>query len=295
MLKGTLDINRRKFLKMLSAAMTTIAFNIKEDTESTSELADVSVQLYSVRRQLEKNYKSTLSAIASIGYTGVELFPLPPGLEPKEVARYLKQLDLRVVGIHVDYPMGRTSIEDVLRFCDIYDCNMVVYAGWPEGDKYSNEAMMAHTVEHYNAAAERLSNYDIRFALHNHWYEFEPHNGFIPFIYLLQHLSQQVLFEIDIYWTAVAGMNVVEVVQQFAPRIALLHVKDGHAQKGDAMFMQTVLGEGRVNIPAVFDVLKNHTFEAIVEFDEYDGDIFDALQKSYVYMTTKKFVKGKCK
>nr|AQQ75014.1 hypothetical protein [uncultured bacterium] len=169
---------------------------------------------------------------------------------------------------------------------------MIVYAGWPEGGKYENKALMAHTAEHYEAAAELLESYGLKFALHNHWYEFEPHDGIIPFEYLHEKLSSRVLFEIDVYWARTAAVDPVKILQKFGNRVSLLHVKDGPATKGDAMYRQLPAGQGTIPYRDVFATAKNIQY-AIVEYDEYDGSIFDGLKESYRYLTENNFAKGK--
>ncbi len=286
--------SRREFINFIGAGMATLTFGKFQNVfaKDNVHLPQVAVQLYSVRRELEKDYQTTLKNIADIGYYGVETYALPENLTLQTVSSTLKSLELSVVAMHVDYPFGNTSLEDVLRMSEAYNCDIAVYAGWPEGEKYSSKESMERTTEQYAIASGKLFSHGIKFALHNHWFEFEPHSGEIPFLYLLKKLPPSILFEIDVYWAQTGGADPIKILSKFGDRAPLLHIKDGPATK-EAMYRQVPAGKGSIDFPAIFKASKNNVRYAIVEFDEYDGDIFDGLKMSYDYLVNNNFVKGR--
>jgi len=58
-------------------------------------------------------------------------------------------------------------------------------------------------------------------------------------------------------------------------------------------FEQTASGEGTIDFPGIVKAGGKNIEGMIVEFDEYDHDIFEGVQKSYNYLTKNGLAKGK--
>jgi sugar phosphate isomerase/epimerase len=130
--------------------------------------------------------------------------------------------------------------------------------------------------------------------LHNHWWEFEKTDyGIYPFYYLLENLDKDVIFEVDTYWTKVAGLDPANVLFDFGNRAPLLHIKDGPAVKGDPMYKHVPAGEGTLDFRSIVKAGGENIKWMIVEFDEYEKDIFDGIKKSYEYLTKNELAEGK--
>jgi sugar phosphate isomerase/epimerase len=110
---------------------------------------------------------------------------------------------------------------------------------------------------------------------------------------MLDHLDKNVFFEIDTYWAKTAGKDPAKVVGDFGARAPLLHIKDGPAIKGEASQAQVPAGEGAVNFSDIVRVAGKNTEWMIVEFDEYANDIFYGIRKSYQYLVSNGFARGK--
>ncbi len=286
------DTSRRSFLKILglSAVAGTLASSILEATTKTK--AKLGMQLYSVRKQIEKDFDATMERVAKIGFVGVETYALPAHVELDHAAKVFKRVGLQVLGMHVELPVGEKR-EEALKLAAAYGCDRVIYPGWPEGDKYKDLDAIKKMVDTYNETAAFMKSRGLRFGLHNHWWEFEKTAGFAPFEYLLEHLDADVFFEIDTYWVKTAGRDPAAVVKQFGKRAPLLHIKDGPAVKGEKSFAQVPAGDGVMNFGAIAKAGGENTEWMIVEFDEYDKDIFDGLAKSYRYLASKKYATGR--
>jgi sugar phosphate isomerase/epimerase len=180
-----------------------------------------------------------------------------------------------------------------LKMAEAYGCDRMVYHGWPQDGKYKNLDAIKHTVEVYNEVSASLKADGLRFGLHNHWWEFEETGSFYPAYYLLENLNPDIFFEIDVYWVKTGGQVPVKVVRDFGRRAPLLHIKDGLAQKGDIGYRQVPAGDGTVDFPSVVKAGGKNIEWMIVEFDEYEHDIFEGVQKSYTYLTKNRLAKGK--
>lgn len=168
----------------------------------------------------------------------------------------------------------------------------MVYHGWPQDEKYKGLDSIKRTTDIYNEINQFANTNGIKFGLHNHWWEFQEVDGITPFYYLLENLDPKIFFEIDVYWTKTAGLDPAKVINDFGNRAPLIHIKDGPAPKGKPVHKQSVLGKGTINFAEIAKAGEGNTEWMIVEFDEYEGDIFEAVQKSYDYLISNEFAVG---
>ena len=73
-----------------------------------------------------------------------------------------------------------------------------------------------------------------------------------------------------------------EMVRRFRDRIHLMHVKDGPLEEGKPM---VPAGEGKVDIPACISAADPNKLDwLIVELDEFDGPMMEAVKRSHAYL-----------
>jgi sugar phosphate isomerase/epimerase len=243
----------------------------------------IGFQLYTVRKQIEKDFEITIQKIAGMGYKGVETYTLPPNISLKQAAEVFKKNRLEVISMHTELPVGDHQ-KVALESAEAYGCQRVIYAGWPQGEKYKDKGAIEKTATTYNEVAAFLKTKGLKFGLHDHWWEFELVDKVYPFYYLLENLDKSIFFELDTYWIKTGGLTPSKVVRDFGSRAPLLHIKDGPAVKGDKGYEQVPVGKGSMDFIAISEAGKKNTQWMIVEFDEYAGDIFEGLQTSYTWL-----------
>jgi sugar phosphate isomerase/epimerase len=291
---SNLTTSRRDFIKTIGAGALALSIpRIKLFAEDKYE-AKIGLQLYSIRRVIEKEFKSSIERVAGMGYYGIETYALPKNITLKDAAKVFRENKLEIFSMHTELPIGDDR-DLALRMADAYHCDRLVYHSWPPGDKYKNKAALDQTVEMYNEIASFFRQRGIRFGLHNHWFEFEKNpDGIYPFYYFLKSLDKKIFFEIDTYWAKVAGMDPAKIVKDFGKRVELLHIKDGPAVKGDRGYQEQVpAGQGVLDFPAIAKAGGENIKWMIVEFDEYKGDIFEGINQSYKFLTKNGLAKGK--
>lgn len=246
----------------------------------------ISVQLYSLRKESSSNFDAVLERVAAIGYRGVEPFHLF-NKPPEEFARQVSDLGMQVSSSH--YPWA--NLTDPSEVIDIVKSLGLSRAagGFGPPDFESGDAIK-RTVETVNGIAERLKAADIELFLHNHWFEFIPVNGEIPYHTLQKHCPD-VLFEVDTYWAANFGeRDPAEEVRRVRQRAPLLHIKDGPLLRDQA---HVAVGKGNMNIPEVIRAADTDVLEwLIVELDSCDTDMFQAVDESYKYLISNKLAEG---
>jgi sugar phosphate isomerase/epimerase len=253
--------------------------------ESVAHTMKIGLQLYTVRNLIATEFEKTMRRVADIGFLGIESCALPPNLTVERAARVFKDLELEVLGMHTPLPVGDKR-DALFQQAEAYGCTHAVFSGRPDEAKNNPLDTLQRTVALYDEIADALEKQGLHFGLHNHWWEFDDHKGQTPFYYLLEHLDTRVFFEIDTYWVKAAGKDPAKVVGDFGARAPLLHIKDGHAIKGEPPEAQLPAGTGVVNFPDVVRAGAQNIRWMIVEFDAYSKDIVDGIRTSYAYLAT---------
>jgi sugar phosphate isomerase/epimerase len=286
------DYTRRNLLKSLAAGTVALTLPRLDLFAAPGYTPKIGLQLYTIRKKIEQDFDGTIRKIAEIGFEGIETYALPGNVTLEHAAKVFRDAGLTIFSMHTELPAGDKK-DGVLKMADAYKCDLAIYPGWPQGEKYKDTAATQHMVEVYDEASAFLKGRGLRFGLHNHWWEFEKNDGIYPYYYLLEHASKDIVFEIDTYWAKTGGQDPAAVLKRFGTRAPLLHIKDGPAQKGERAYAQVPAGSGVMDFPAIVKAGGKNIKWMIVEFDEYDKDIFDGVRQSYSFLTKKGLARGR--
>ena len=247
----------------------------------------LALQLYSAREFLDQDFEGVVRRIADMGYLGVEPYGgMPGGLT--EAAGLFAELDLEVCNSHIGFPDDANK-DAALAAADAFGLTRVAVAYLPPADFATVDAIK-RTCERINGASDFASANGLQLGYHNHWWEFRRINGQSTLEVMLQELDETVFLEIDTYWAQAGGADVIELLQQAGSRAPLIHLKDGSLDMDDAM---TAVGSGKMDVPAIVDATAETAEWHIVELDRCDGDMLQALQDSYTYLTSNGLARGK--
>jgi sugar phosphate isomerase/epimerase len=152
---------------------------------------------------------------------------------------------------------------------------------------YDNVVATAETMNRLGKLSVR--NGTGKFFGHNHAGEFQtmypdPDTGEMKSAWhiLEEHTDRRyVAFEVDVYWATAAGVDVVDLLNEYGDRIDLLHIKDGHAPYTSATL--TDVGEGDIDWKPILRAAHGKIDYYILERDgapstvEFAEDSFDYL------------------
>lgn len=246
----------------------------------------ISIQLYSVRQFAENDFIGVLKRVAAIGYKGVE----PAGLfniKPAEFVKITKDLGLEISSNHGPWPT-RENVNDVIDTAKVLGITTMVGGYGP--DDFKTMDQLHKIAETVNFICEKLKAAGISLALHNHYWEFDMLEGRLVYDRLME-LCPLIKCELDIYWAANFGAcNPVEQVKKNRSRLTLMHVKDGTLIKDKA---HTAVGSGKVDIAGCIAAADPKVLQwLIVELDRCDTDMWEAVEASYRFLTSKGLGKG---
>ena len=220
-------IERREFLGGLIGAGVALAAG-EWDTSSAGAargVLPVGLELYSLRKGLDRDVPGALALARKMGFTEVEVAMLH-GLSAKEFAAALKAAGLKATSMAAGYEDLQTKLDLVKERANAFSAKWVVLAWIPHNGDFTVE-MATRVAREMNEWGEALGKNGMRFAYHPHGYEFRPRADGSAFDVLLKETNPRtVFFELDTFWAEVAGQNSAQLIARLGNRVRLLHLKD---------------------------------------------------------------------
>ncbi len=206
----------------------------------------VGVQLYSVRDDCKQDLPRTLAEIAQIGYQGVE-FAGYYGYDASTLRRMLDENGLECCGTHIglDALLG-DNLPRTIEFHQTLGCKYLIVPGLPPERTASKQAWL-ETAHLFNEIAERLKPYGFFTGYHNHWIEFQPIDGELPWDIFFSNTSPDVVMQIDTGNALHGGAHAEPFIHKYPGRARTVHCKEYSASNPSA-----VIGEGDVHWDAFF-------------------------------------------
>lgn len=239
-----------------------------------------SIQLYTVRKALEEDLAGTIRRLADIGFTMVE--PYRFVAKAAELKQALAENNLTAPSGHA--PLLSDDQDEIFAAARQLGIGTVIDPHVPI-ERWNSLADIKETAEQLNAAAAKGAEYGVRVGYHNHWWEVSVIDGKTALEHLADNLDPAVVLELDTYWAAVGGQNPAELLARLGSRVKFIHIKDGPLTSDPAS--QTAVGNGKMDIWDVINAAGS--LEAgVIELDDFQGDMFDAVQDSYSYLSSGK-------
>jgi sugar phosphate isomerase/epimerase len=154
--------------------------------------------------------------------------------------------------------------------------------------------------EKFNRCGEATKKAGIQFAYHNHWFEFLPVNGKLPYDELLTLCDKNLVqMELDLCWITVGGSDPLTYFNRYPGRFPLVHVKDmkklppvtqaGTQDFGSSLKDMTAVGSGIIDWKRIFARSEKAGIRHyIVEHDKPENP-FESITKSYEYLEKLRF------
>ncbi|WEG11843.1 sugar phosphate isomerase/epimerase [Pullulanibacillus sp. KACC 23026] len=244
----------------------------------------VSLQLFTLRNETEKDFVGTLKRVAELGYNGVE-FAGYGGLTASELKNVLADLGLKASSSHVPLDRITNHLEEEIAFNKEIGNRFIVCPFLMPDQR--TEAHYKELVKTLNHAGKRLAEEGMTLAYHNHDFELETlSNGKRALDYILDETNPEyVKAEFDIYWLAKAGEVPAEWLKRYEGRTPLVHLKD---MTTDSEQFFAELGTGGVDLEAVLALGQAQGVEWwVVEQDQSKRDPFKSIEISINYLKEK--------
>ena len=206
----------------------------------------IGLQLYSVRKDCERDLPGTLKAVAKMGYDGVD-FAGYYGYEAKEIRSMLDDLGLKTCGGHLglDTLLG-DELKRTVEFQRILGNKYLIVPGLPESRRNSRAAW-AETAALFNEIAGKLEPDGMLTGYHNHAVEFTPMDGEMPWDTFFGNTRKEVIMQLDMGNALHGGADPVPFLEKYPGRAITVHLKEYSKTNNKAL-----IGEGEVRWDDVF-------------------------------------------
>jgi sugar phosphate isomerase/epimerase len=287
--------NRREFIQLAGMGLMATAIPDFLKLPVATDKHGLAVQLYTIRDAISKDLRGSLKHLADLGFKNVETAFWPENVSVQSAADTLKEFGLKVTSCHVDMPT-RDNIAKLASTAKAYNCDKLIWHGWPEDKRYSSLEGTKELVKLYNESYKLAKDHGLHFGLHNHWWEYRNHvGGKLVYEVLNDELNPEILFETDIYWVKVAGQDPATILKKLKNRIRLIHIKDGPAVFNEKLIKDTPdpmtpVGKGTLDIPSIVNACSDKVEWMVIELDKSAIDVYEALKESREYLSKFKSV-----
>ena len=218
---------KRFFLiAVLAFSALSISHNAKADKTKELDMPKISVQLWSVREDLAKDFRGTVTALADMGFEGLE-FAGEFGEfsdDPEGLRAYLKSLGMVASGAHVGFGQleDEAGANKVLDFYQKLGVPMLI-VGWD--DRAFSLDTVGKTIADINRLSRLSEAVGIKFGYHNHAEEFALIDGTTPWDQIAQQTPDSTVMQLDVSWATVAGQSAADYVRKYPGRTIATHFK----------------------------------------------------------------------
>lgn len=254
------------------------------------------LQLYSVRDDIQKDFKTTIAEVAKAGYRGIEAASYADGkfygLSPSEFKKQLNAVGLQALSSHTGMQLAidvsKTNWDEVWKWWE-----QTIAAHKTAGMKYivtpsmpvpETLADLQVYCDYYNKIGEKCNAAGLKFGYHNHDFEFVKIENGVMLDYMIKNTDpSKVFFQLDVYWTVFGRKSPVDYFKNYPGRFELLHIKDNKE-----------LGQsGMVGFDAIFKNARiSGAKHMIVEVENYNFEPLKSIKMSFDYLNSAPFFKA---
>jgi sugar phosphate isomerase/epimerase len=221
------SISRRTFLAMAG----TMPFAAR--AFATLKDVPVGLELYSVRDELAKDLKGTVTAVAKMGYQIVEFyspyFDWTPD-QAKEVRKLLDDLGLQCRSTHNGTPsFTADGLQKAIELNRIIGSKYIIMAS---AGRVSGLDGWKSVAEKLTAAAEQLRPMGLATGYHNHQPEWTPVDGQRPMDVIAAGTPKDVALQLDVGTCVEVGADPVAWIKANPGRIRSMHCKEWSKTNG---------------------------------------------------------------
>jgi sugar phosphate isomerase/epimerase len=256
----------------------------------------ISVQLYTIHKNIAEDLDGSLGRLAEIGFRNVEAFNFPPRVDEYKAA--FEKYGLSAPTAHavlietdVDTPDKLLSVptpEATFEAARTLGIQTVIDPFVPPA-KWQSRDDVLRSADVLNERSELAKQYGLTVGYHNHDHELRSViDGQTALELFASRLAPEVILEVDLYWATASRQEPIALLQRLGDRVTAVHVKDGPMREGIVAAEglptdQCPAGTGDVPLKEALAAGTAIKY-AVVEYDHYEGDTFEGIAASYRFL-----------
>ena len=272
-----MNLSRRDVLKLgagAAAAWTTGVLPAWAKGNVTKKIP-IGLQLYSVRKDCEKDLPGVLKAVAEMGYSGVE-FAGYYGRTAEQLRTLLDDNGLKCCGTHTAFNTLLPENLDVTIAFNKTIGNKYLIVPWMPHDRLDSLESIKKTAAFFNECVPKAKEHGMLVGYHAHGGDFaKVDGGETSWDLFFANTKPEVVMQLDIGNCIGGGGDPYAVLEKFPGRAVTVHLKEHGGKRG------APIGEGDVDWERVFRLCEaaGATEWYIVEQEGYDCPPLECVDK----------------
>ena len=241
------EIPRRELRRMGAAGAPAAGAATRAKLGFAAGKVPIGLQLYSIRKDCEKDLSGSLKAVKGFGYEAVE-FAGYYGQTATEMRKLLDANGLKCCGTHTGLDtLEGDALAKTIEYNETIGNRLLIVPGIPEerrktADDWKELAAL------FDSIADKAAPAGMRVGYHNHNVEFVAMGGSTPWDLFFGGTKKGVVQQIDTGNCIEGGGDPIALIKRYPGRTASIHLKEFSKTKPDAF-----VGEGDVPWKAVFE------------------------------------------
>jgi sugar phosphate isomerase/epimerase len=253
-------MNRRGFLQqtgglMASAAIGSETLGTLADAFGKAPLQRIGLELYSVRKEMARDFDGTLAAVRKIGYTDVELLWSFDnwGKSTTEVKAALAREGLRAPSAHIAPITILIGWERRLDAANALGHEYLIVPSLT-GDTSRTLDEWREWADRFNQAGAVARRHGLWLAFHNEPDHMKPIDGQVPYDIFVERTDPSVVrHQLDVGNMALGGGDPLRYLERYRDRYWSFHLKDVVADRS----RDTELGAGVLDLRKIVAAIPN--------------------------------------
>ncbi|WP_440877016.1 sugar phosphate isomerase/epimerase family protein [Thalassotalea sp. PLHSN55] len=185
----------------------------------------VSVQLHSVKNAITQDFNGTLTALAHMGFTGVEFAGRygPYKDDPTALKQFLTSIGLQASGAHISVKQLRG--EQGAKHFAFFKALGAKLIFIPHDERIDDPKQMPALFAELTMLSELANQYGLTLGYHNHAKEFSRFQGETFWDHLAKNTPKNFALQLDVGWANFAGVDPLTYVNRYPNRTLAAHIK----------------------------------------------------------------------
>ncbi|NNE36402.1 MAG: sugar phosphate isomerase/epimerase [Rhodothermales bacterium] len=254
-----------------------------EEGMKLAKLDKISVQLYTLRNEMQVSVPNVLASLSEIGFDSVEFAGYFDN-SPSAIRTMLDDNGLTAPSVHTPIEAMLESAEQQLEAASTIGHNYIIVP-WLNDSFRNGIDGYKRVSEQLNQIGAKCAEEGIQLAYHNHAFEFEELEGRIPYDVMLEECDADLVkMQLDLFWITEAGKDPLAYFDRYPGRFDLCHVKDRMA---DGTMVS--VGQGVIDFASIFDASAQAGLRHYVVEHDNPEDAMTSVRSSYDYLAALEF------